>query len=413
MAEPRKTRVLLGVTGGIAAYKSPEIVRRLREQGAEVRVVVTPSAARLVSPIVFQAVSGQPVRGELWDEQAEAAMGHIELARWADLVLIAPATANVMAELAGGAAGSLLATLCLATDAPIFLAPAMNQAMWRNAATQANLTTLQQRGAQVIGPASGAQACGDEGPGRMSEPAEIVTEVLAARPFQAGLLQNLSVLITAGPTREPLDPVRFVSNRSSGKMGFAIARAAAAAGATVTLVAGPVVLPTPAGVKRIDVETAEQMHAAALEHAPQAHIYIGAAAISDYRPAEVAPHKIKKHRDTLALDMVRSPDVLACVAALDDGPFTVGFAAETQRLEEHARTKLRGKRLDMIVANLVGDDRGFDCDENSVLVIWQDGQQSLALKSKTELAAEIIALVAERYRQTAAAPTPLRQPGAS
>ncbi len=413
MSSEGTMRILLGVTGGIAAYKTPDVVRRLREQGAEVRVVVTPSAARLVSPVVFQAVSGQPVRGELWDEQAEAAMGHIELARWADLVLIAPATANIMAELAAGAAGSLLTTLCLATDAPLVIAPAMNQAMWRHPATQQNLATLSGRGVQVIGPASGEQACGDNGPGRMLEPAEIVAEVLAQRPFKTGSLQNLSVLISAGPTREPIDPVRFVSNRSSGKMGFAIARAAAAAGARVTLVAGPVALPTPAGVDRIDVETAEQMRAATLAQAENSHIYIGAAAIADYRPAEIALHKIKKHQDSMSLNMIKSPDVLREVAAMPNGPFTVGFAAETQHLERHAREKLAGKQLDMIVANLVGENLGFDSDDNSALVIWRDAQQSLPAMSKLALAAELVELVAARFRETASAPTPLRQPSAS
>jgi len=410
MNEAAKPRILLGVTGGIAAYKSPEIVRRLRDEGADVRVVLTPSAARLVSPAVFQAVSGQPVRGELWDEQAEAAMGHIELARWADMVLIAPATANILSELAAGSAGSLLTTLCLASDAPLLIAPAMNQAMWRHPATQHNLATLESRGVTVLGPASGEQACGDTGPGRMLEPAEIVAEVLAQRPFTTGALQNLSVLITAGPTREPIDPVRFVSNRSSGKMGFAIARAAAAAGARVTLVAGPVSLPTPAGVERVNVETAEQMQESVLSRAGESHIYIGAAAIADYRPAQVAEHKIKKRRDTLELDMVRAPDVLREIASLADGPFTVGFAAETRDLEAHARDKLARKQLDMIVANLVGENLGFDCDENSALVIWPEDRVELPAMPKTRLAAELVELIAERYRLTESAPTPLRQP---
>jgi len=413
MNEAAKVKILLGVTGGIAAYKSPDIVRRLREQGAEVRVVVTPSAARLVSSAVFQAVSGQPVRGELWDEQAEAAMGHIELARWADLVLIAPATANIMSELAAGSAGSLLTTLCLASDAPLLIAPAMNQAMWRHPATQHNLATLEKRGVIVLGPASGEQACGDSGPGRMLEPLEIVATLLAQRPFTTGALQNLSVLIAAGPTREPIDPVRFVSNRSSGKMGFAIARAAASAGARVTLVAGPVNLPTPAGVERVNVETAEQMRDATLSRVGESHIYIGAAAIADYRPAEIAAHKIKKRHDTMRLDMVRAPDVLREVAALPDRPFTVGFAAETRHLEEHAREKLERKQLDMIIANLVGENLGFDCDENSALVIWPGDQTALPAMSKTRLAMELVELIAERYRRTESAPTPLRQPSAN
>ncbi len=413
MAEQQEKRVLLGVTGGIAAYKSPDIVRRLRAAGAQVRVVVTPSAARLVAAEVFQAVSGEPVRGELWDEEAEAAMGHIELARWADAVLIAPATANIMAELAAGSAGNLLTTLCLASDAPLTLAPAMNQAMWRNAATQENLATLVNRGVRIIGPAHGEQACGDTGPGRMSEPAEIVERLISSAPFGTGSMVNLRVLITAGPTREPIDPVRFVSNRSSGKMGFAVARAAAAAGAQVSLIAGPVNQATPPGVERIDVETAEQMYSATLARAADAHIYIGAAAISDYRPSAVAEQKIKKHEDTLNLSMVKSRDVLAAVAALEEGPFAVGFAAETQKLEEHARQKLVGKNLQMIVANLVGDKLGFDCDDNSALVLWPGGRQAFPAQSKTKLADELIELIAARYRQTLGAPRLVRQPSAS
>jgi phosphopantothenoylcysteine decarboxylase/phosphopantothenate--cysteine ligase len=413
MAQATRLRVLLGVTGGIAAYKSPDIVRRLLAQGAQVRVVMTPSAARLVAPTVFQAVSGEPVRSDLWDEQAEAAMGHIELARWADQILIAPATAHVMGQLAGGLADSLLTTLCLASSAPLVLAPAMNQAMWRHPATRANHATLLERGVRFIGPADGEQACGDIGPGRMVEPESIVAGLLAGRPTANGELNGLRVLITAGPTREAIDPVRFVSNRSSGKMGFAVAEAAAAAGAQVTLVAGPVNLPTPPGLERIDVVTAEEMRDATLARAGDAHIYIGAAAISDYRPNEIAPQKIKKHQDTLSLDMVRSPDVLAEVAALAGGPFTMGFAAETQQLEEHARKKLQAKGLDMIVANLVGQNLGFDCDNNSALLIWNGGQVSMPDMSKHELAGRIIEQLAARYRDVANAPTPLRQPSAS
>lgn len=300
---------------GIAAYKSPDLVRRLQEAGAEVRVVMTPSASRLVAPTLFQAVSGHPVRADLWDDQAEAAMGHIELARWATLVLIAPATAHLMAQLAGGAAGNLLTTLCLATQAPLVLAPAMNQAMWRHPATQANRLTLESRGVRCLGPGVGSQACGDVGPGRMLEPLDILS-ALTQEPVNqlAGLLKDLQVLITAGPTREPIDPVRFISNRSSGKMGFAVARAAVEAGARVTLIAGPVHLPTPPGVQRVDVETAAEMFAATLARISTADIYIGAAAISDYRPAP-ALQKIKKHGEELTLHMSRSPDLLATVAA--------------------------------------------------------------------------------------------------
>ncbi len=410
----RQPQILLGVTGGIAAYKSPELVRRLRERGAAVRVVLTASAARLVSPTVFQAVSTEPVRTDLWDEQAEAAMGHIELARWADRVVIAPATANVIAELAAGNAGNLLTALCLATRAPLLLAPAMNHVMWTHPATQANVATLRERGVSFIGPGDGSQACGETGPGRMAEPDEILAELLAPAAVENGVLQGLDVLITAGPTREPIDPVRFVSNRSSGKMGFALAAAAAAAGARVTLIAGPVALDTPAGVQRVDVETAAEMHAAALKHAPSADIYIGAAAISDYRPQAVQAQKIKKHDSTMQLQMVRSDDLLAAIAVLPNGPFTVGFAAETQKLEEHARGKLQNKQLDMIVANLVGDGLGFDRDDNSAVVLWHGGQRELACKPKTELAAELVELIAERYRlQQTPAATPLRRPGIS
>jgi phosphopantothenoylcysteine decarboxylase / phosphopantothenate---cysteine ligase len=411
-------RVVLGVTGGIAAYKSPDLVRRLQDAGAEVRVVMTPSATRLVSPTVFQAVSGHPVRSELWDDAAEAAMGHIELARWADLVLIAPATAHLMSQLATGSAGNLLTTLCLATSAPLVLAPAMNQAMWRHPATQANRATLESRGVRCIGPASGSQACGDVGPGRMVEPTDIVAALMerASEPAPenlAGLLEGLRVLVTAGPTREAIDPVRFVSNRSSGKMGFSLARAAVEAGAEVTLVAGPVNLPAPAGTRRVDVETAAEMFAATMEHIADVDIYIGAAAISDYRP-EPAAQKIKKRTDRLTLDMVKSPDLLASIAARPGAPFTVGFAAETERVEEFARQKLEGKRLDMIVANQVGAALGFDEDDNSAVMLWREGQESLPRMAKSELARRIIAGVAARYtavRERRVIPLRMKNPG--
>lgn len=407
-------KILLGVTGGIAAYKSPDLVRRLREQGAEVRVVMTASAVKLVAPAVFQAVSGQPVRHDLWDEQAEAAMGHIELARWAEAVLIAPASAHLMAQVAAGLAGDLLTTLCLVTTAPLVLAPAMNHSMWAHPATRANQATLAARGVRYIGPAEGDQACGESGPGRMVEPADIVAafSAMLSAPV-TGPMAGLRVLVSAGPTREPIDPVRFVSNRSSGKMGFAVAQAAAEAGARVTLVAGPVSLPTPPGVERINVESAGQMHEAVLARAAQSDIYIGAAAISDYRPDHVPEQKIKKKSDTLALNLVKCPDVLAAVAALADGPFTVGFAAETEKLESHALAKLTGKRIDMIVANLVGCDLGFDRDDNSALVLWEGGRQEFSRTTKTELAQRLVALIAERYRAVAHPAAAIRQPGAS
>jgi phosphopantothenoylcysteine decarboxylase/phosphopantothenate--cysteine ligase len=404
-------KILLGVTGGIAAYKTPDLVRRLRDQGAEVRVVMTGSAAKLVAPTVFQAVSGHPVRLDLWDDQAEAAMGHIELARWADLVVIAPATAHAMAQLAAGMAGNLLATLCLVTTAPLVLVPAMNHSMWMHPATQANRVLLASRGVRFVGPAAGAQACGETGPGRMVEPADAVAALVAQQA--GGPLSGTRVLVTAGPTREPIDPVRFVSNRSSGKMGFAVAQAAVEAGARVTLVAGPVSICTPAGVERIDVETAAEMHAATLARAADADIYIGAAAVSDYRPEQVPPNKIKKKADTLGLNMVRCPDVLAAVAALPDGPFTVGFAAETEKLEEYALEKLKKKQLDMIVANLVGSNLGFDRDDNSAIVLWPGGREEISRTSKAELARQVVDMITQRYRATGRAPTPIRRPKAS
>ncbi len=396
MSELEGRRVLLGVTGSIAAYKSPDIVRRLKDQGAEVRVVLTASAEKLVSPTVFQAVSGETVRGDIWDEQAEAAMGHIELAKWADHILIAPATANVIAQLAAGSAENLLTTICLASEAPVTLAPSMNQAMWRDPATQANCDKLRKRNMAFAGPDDGAQACGDVGPGRMSEPSRIVNQLL--RGNACGPLEGLRVLISAGPTREAIDPVRFISNRSSGKMGFALARSIADAGASVTLVAGPVNLPTPPGIERINVETTQQMLDAALPLAESVDMYIGAAAISDYRPREAAVHKIKKKADTFVLEMVKSPDLLATIAALEDGPFTVGFAAETQKLEEHAASKLERKQLDMIIANLVGEKLCFDADENEVVVLWNGGRHPLAKSSKQDLSRQLVDVIAARYK---------------
>ena len=390
-------RILLGVTGGIAAYKAAELVRRLRERGAEVQVVMTDGAQRFVTPLTFQALSGRPVRTELWDEAAEAAMGHIELARWAELVLIAPASADFLARLAGGRADDLLTTLCLATAAPVWAAPAMNRLMWANSATQANATMLAARGVRLLGPASGDQACGETGPGRMLEAEALAQAVFAAE--LAGPLAGLQVVISAGPTREPLDPVRFISNRSSGKMGFAVAAAARDAGAEVTLISGPVALATPAGVRRVDVETAEQMYQAVHAAVAGADIYIGAAAVADYTPARCAKDKIKKTSDCFELSLQKAPDILASVAALERRPFTIGFAAETTDVEKHARDKLARKHLDLIAANEVGADRAFDREDNALLVLWPGGRRELALKSKTELAREFVALVAERYRE--------------
>ncbi|MEJ2604402.1 MAG: bifunctional phosphopantothenoylcysteine decarboxylase/phosphopantothenate--cysteine ligase CoaBC [Gammaproteobacteria bacterium] len=387
--------ILLGVTGGIAAYKSPEIVRRLGARGLTVQVVMTEAAQRFVTPLTFQAVSGRPVRTDLWDLEAEAAMGHIELARWADLVLVAPATADFMARLAHGDAPDLLSTLCLATEAPLILAPAMNRVMWSGDATQSNRQTLLSRGVRLLGPAEGDQACGETGPGRMLEPAEIVDALGVPQP--GGTLNDRTILITAGPTREPLDPVRYLSNRSSGKMGFALAEAAARAGARVRLVTGPVGLATPPWVERHDVETAEEMYSRVHELLRGTDIFIGAAAIADYRAAEPRTSKIKKQGERLNLELVRAPDTLAAVAATAGGPFTVGFAAETDDLVANARAKLADKRLDMIVANQVGGAWGFDTDDNAVIVIWDGGEREFPLTGKRQLAAGLVELIAQRY----------------
>lgn len=392
--------IVLGISGSIAAYKAPELVRRLKERAADVQIVLTASAEEFVTPTALQAVSGRPIRSNLWDREAEAAMSHIELARWADVVLIAPATAEIIARLAGGAAPDLLTTLCLATEAPIAIAPAMNQVMWSNPAVQANRDTLAKRGVTIIGPGSGSQACGETGEGRMTEPDEIAAIVCSPAfggKAEHGPLSGRTVLITAGPTREPIDPVRYITNRSSGKMGFAMARAAEAAGARVILVSGPVAIEDPRNVEVVRVETAEQMYEATHARARDADIFIAAAAVADYRPASAAAQKIKKDAETMQIDLVRSRDILASVAALDAAPFTVGFAAETNDLREYALGKLEKKKLDMIIANRVGDDCGFDRDENTVEVFWPGGERSYPVAAKSELAAVLIELVAERY----------------
>lgn len=395
-------RILLGVTGGIAAYKSPDLVRRLRERGAEVQVVMSAGAQQFVTPLTFQAVSGRPVRSDLWDPAAEAAMGHIELARWADLVLVAPATAGFLARLATGQADDLLTTLCLATQAPIAVAPAMNQAMWGNAATRANVATLQQRGIRILGPAEGDQACGETGPGRMLEPLDIVRHV-AEWLVPKGPLSGRRVLITAGPTRERIDPVRFISNRSSGKMGFAVAQAARDAGAEVVLISGPVSLATPPGVRRVDVESAADMLEAVLREVDQADIFISTAAVADYRPVRPADQKIKKTADRMDLEMEKTVDILGTVAARTVRPFVVGFAAETESVEQHARTKLLKKNLDMIAANEVGDAKAFDTDDNQLTVLWRGGRRELGRASKAKLAEELIALISEVWAERGAA----------
>ncbi|MDG2525261.1 bifunctional phosphopantothenoylcysteine decarboxylase/phosphopantothenate--cysteine ligase CoaBC [Stenotrophomonas sp. HITSZ_GD] len=398
----RGQRVLLCVGGGIAAYKSLELVRRLRDAGADVQVAMTSGAQQFVTPLSFQALSGHPTRTTLWDSAAEQAMGHIELARWADRVVVAPATADLIAHLAHGLADDLVTTLCLATTAPVTVAPAMNHRMWLHPATQANVATLLERGVRVVGPADGPLAEGESGPGRLVEPHELVAALasgIAPPPAAAAeaRLRGLRLVISAGPTYEDLDPVRYVGNRSSGKMGFALAAAAARQGADVTLVAGPVQLPTPAGVQRVDVRSAAQMRDAVLAAFP-ADIYIGAAAVSDYTPRRVVPQKIKKTGETLTLELVRTPDILAEVAAQTGAlKLVVGFAAETHDVEKYARGKLTSKRLDLIIANQVGvSGGGFESDDNAATAYWQGGERVFPSSSKAELAERLLELVSER-----------------
>tara|TARA_R110000822_G_scaffold97549_3_gene221270 strand:+ start:9480 stop:10718 length:1239 start_codon:yes stop_codon:yes gene_type:complete len=391
-------RILLGVTGGIAAYKAAELLRRLQDAGAEVRVVMTRHAAEFVTPMTFQALSGHPVRDTLFDPAHEAAMGHIELARWPDLILVAPCSANTLAKAALGLADNLLSTLLVATDKPLMIAPAMNRLMWAHPATQAHAATLTKRGVTLVGPGDGAQACGEIGAGRMSEPATVRDAVIAllsaptSRP-----LAGTKAVITAGPTREAIDPVRFITNRSSGKQGYAVATALRDLGADVTLISGPVALPAPAGVTRVEVETAEQMLAATLQSAAGADLLVAAAAVADYRMTDVAAHKIKKHSDTLSLALQRNPDILATVRAAQPGLFMVGFAAETERLAEHARDKLARKHLNLIAANQVGAGLAFDVDTNALQVFWADGQQAIAQGSKQAVAHQLAELIAHHY----------------
>ncbi|MGL5948312.1 MAG: bifunctional phosphopantothenoylcysteine decarboxylase/phosphopantothenate--cysteine ligase CoaBC [Aeromonas sp.] len=408
-------RILLGVSGGIAAYKSAELVRRLKDQGAQVQVVMTQSAKEFITPLTLQAVSGRPVADSLLDPAAEAGMGHIELAKWADLILIAPATANVIARLAGGFADELLTTVCLASAAPIALAPAMNQQMYLNAATAANLATLQARGLMLWGPGAGSQACGDVGPGRMLDPLDLVAHCISALTSVAQTLAGIKVMLTAGPTREALDPVRFLSNHSSGKMGYALAAAAQQAGAEVTLISGPVNLPAPAGVNRIQVDSALEMHAAVLAAVDTQQIFIGCAAVADYRPAEVAAQKIKKNADNdqLTLSLVKNPDIVASVAARPNKPFTVGFAAETERLAEHAKQKLTRKKLDLIAANDVSlAGQGFNSDQNALTLYWAEGEQALPLCDKRALATLLIQHIATRFNARSPAPSPAKDASA-
>ena len=388
--------ILLGVSAGIAAYKSCELVRLLTGAGARVRVVMTPRATEFVAPLTFQALSGHPVRTAVFDAEAEAGMDHISLARWADAILVAPATADVMARLAHGMADDLLSTLCLATEAPVCLAPAMNRAMWGHVATRENARLLASRGVHLFGPGTGGQACGEIGAGRMLEPAELLQSLQSL--FEAPRLAGRHVLVTAGPTREPVDPVRYITNRSSGRMGHAVAAAAALAGARVTLVSGPVTLEAPAGVERLMVETAAQMQETVMAHLPGADIFIATAAVADYRVAQPAQQKIKKQGDTLDLQLVKNPDILAQVSGSADRPFTVGFAAETDSLEQHARAKLEKKRLDMIAANDVSGGQGFDVDDNALRVFWRDGDCSLPRQSKVTLARALVQVIADRFQ---------------
>ncbi|MEM8766825.1 MAG: bifunctional phosphopantothenoylcysteine decarboxylase/phosphopantothenate--cysteine ligase CoaBC [Pseudomonadota bacterium] len=426
MSELQDRHILVGISGGIAAYKTPQLVRLLRQAGAEVQVVMTRSAAQFVTATSLQAVSGQPVRDTLWDPAAEAQMGHIELARWADLIVVAPATADRLSRLAGGHADDLLGAICLASRAPQLIAPAMNSVMWEAPATQRNLELLKQDGALIIGPESGDQACGEVGPGRMTEPEALVTAIAAAArnvtgsrgaasagvqsvelgsakltDAPTGALADRHVVLTAGPTREAIDPVRYISNHSSGKQGFAMARAALEAGARVTVIAGPTASEPPPGITLVSVESAREMHAASLEAARDCDLFIAVAAVADYRPAVVAEQKLKKSGaddEGLRLELVQNPDIVASIAALPDGPVVIGFAAETEKALEHARGKLARKGLDAIIVNDVSrQDIGFGSDHNAATLIWADGERALPRQDKTDLARQLIAEIAERF----------------
>lgn len=388
-------RILLGITGGIAAYKSAELTRLLVKAGAEVHVAMTPSATEFITPLTLQALSGNRVHLDLLDAEAEAGMGHIELARWADLIVIAPATADFMARMTHGQADDLLTAVILASTAQIAIAPAMNQAMWADGITQSNLEALQHRRIHVWGPASGEQACGDVGPGRMIEPQEIADR--CAGIFETTRLTGKKVLITGGPTREAIDPVRFISNHSSGKMAFALAAEAAAAGAQVSLVSGPVHLPTPDRVGRTDVESAEQMLEAVMERVADTDIFIGVAAVADYRPATIEAQKIKKNADSMTLALVKNPDIISRVAALSDGPMVVGFAAETEHLEANGTEKLKRKGLDLLFANKATET--FNSDEVTVTALSGHSQQTLGPGSKLNIARLMLDLIAEHLEQ--------------
>ena len=386
-------RIILGVTGGIAAYKSAELIRHLQKKGADVRVIMTPAATEFITPLTLQALSGNPVSLELLDTAAESAMGHIELARWADLILVAPASANFISRLCHGEGGDLLSTVCLARHGLLAIAPAMNKNMWSNAATKDNLQQLHQQAVPIFGPAEGYQACGDLGEGRMEDPEKLAT--MAASLFETGLLNNKKVVITAGPTREALDPIRYISNHSSGKMGYALAQAAREAGAKTVLISGPVQLPSPDRIEVVHVESAQDMLTATLNEIHDTDIFIAAAAVADYRPVTKAEQKIKKHADEMTIELVKNPDIVATVAALENRPITVGFAAETQNLEHYARGKLQKKNLDLVIANDVSNtDIGFNSDDNCVLLVHHDSTQALPKMPKSQLARELIAHIA-------------------
>ena len=390
--------IVLGITGGIAAYKTPDLVRKLKAEGANVRVVLTQGGQAFVSPLSLQAVSGHTVSESLLDPAAEAAMGHIELAKWADIILIAPATAHCIAKLAHGLADDLLTTLCLATTANIVLAPAMNQQMWAAQATQDNLEIIKQRGITLIGPAAGEQACGDVGLGRMVEPEEIVATL--SSQTEPALLSGLNVVITAGPTREAIDPVRYITNHSSGKMGYALAQAAQAMGANVTLVSGPVSLSPPRDVAVHQVTSAESMLDSVMKVINDCDIFIGCAAVADYRIAQQAPQKIKKNNQEMSLTFVKNPDILATVASLPSPPFTLGFAAETENLDAYAKQKLTRKNLNMIAANNVSDSSiGFNSEHNALHVFWPTGDQQLPMTDKRTLAKDLLHLVKQQYSE--------------
>ncbi|RJE78020.1 phosphopantothenoylcysteine decarboxylase [Pseudoalteromonas sp. MSK9-3] len=395
MSQPVKN-IVLGISGGIAAYKCAELVRRLTERGCKVKVVMTESAKHFITPLTMQAVSGEMVADSLLDPSAEAAMGHIEFAKWADLILVAPASCNILAKMAHGIADDLLTTLLLATPAKVAVAPAMNQQMYAHPATQANIATLRARDIAIWGPGKGEQACGDVGAGRMLEPLELVERCLA--PVQAPILHGKTVTITAGPTREPLDPVRYISNHSSGKMGFALAKAALELGATVNLISGPVSLSAPEGATLFPIESARDMLNAALQLAPQSDVFIGCAAVADYRAATIAEHKIKKQGDEITLTMVKNPDVIAHVAELKKNrPYTVGFAAETQDIQQYAQAKLKNKNLDMICANDVSvEGLGFNANDNALSLFWSDDCLNLPTTSKQQLAMQVMHALSKR-----------------